>query len=91
MMRTIPICRGWSLKHPRNLQGLERLSKDWNSLIYVFFKPEPAIEYVNGRRVHVFECTAKPCKGRGGRYVRRYLDTGDAKSTGNLRRRRGCG
>ncbi|KDR67834.1 hypothetical protein GALMADRAFT_79372 [Galerina marginata CBS 339.88] len=65
---------------------LKRLSKDWNSPIYVFFKPEPAIEYVKGRCVHVFECAAKPCKGRGGCYVRRYLDTGDAKSTGNLRK-----
>ena len=52
----------------------------------MFFKPEPAIEYIHGRRAHVFECAAKPCKGRGGRHVRRYLDTGDAKSTGNLRK-----
>jgi len=64
---------------------LERLSKDWNSPIYVFFKPMPSIEYIKERRVHVFECNAKHCKGKGnGRMVCRYLDTTDAKSTGNL-------
>ena len=42
---------------------------------------------VKGRRVHVFECYAKHCKGKGnGRFVRRYLDTTDAKSTSNLRK-----
>jgi hypothetical protein len=66
---------------------VERLSKDWNSPIYVFFKPTPLIEYVKERRVHVFECSAKHCRGKGnGRMVRRYLDTSDAKSTGNLRK-----
>jgi hypothetical protein len=61
---------------------LERLFNDWNSLVYVFFKPTPSIEYINERRVHVFECSAKHCKGKGnGRMVRRYLDTSDAKST----------
>ncbi|KAJ3513595.1 hypothetical protein NLJ89_g2859 [Agrocybe chaxingu] len=65
---------------------LERLKKEWNSPIYVFFKSTPAIEYINDRRVHVFECAAKHCCGRNGRHVRRYLDTGDAKSTGNLRK-----
>ena len=65
----------------------ERLSNDWNSPVYVFFKPMPSIEYINRRRVHVFECRAKHCKGKGnGRMVRRYLDTGDAKSTSNLRK-----
>jgi hypothetical protein len=63
------------------------LSNDWNSPIYVFFKSTPAIEYINQRRVHVFECNAKHCKGKvNGRKVRRYLDTTDAKSTGNLRK-----
>ena len=66
---------------------LDRLSKEWNSPIYVFFKPTPSIEYINDRRVHVFECSAKHCKGKGnGRLVRRYLDTSDRKSTGNLRK-----
>jgi hypothetical protein len=53
----------------------------------VFFKPTPSIEYIKEHRVHVFECAAKHCKGRGnGRWVRRYLDTSDAKSTGNLQK-----
>jgi hypothetical protein len=66
---------------------IERLSNDWNSPIYAFFKPTPSIEYVKDRRVHVFECSARHCKGKGnGRMVRRYLDTGDAKSTSNLRK-----
>jgi hypothetical protein len=63
------------------------LSKDWTSPVYVFFKQIPSIEYILGRRVHVFECTAVHCKGKAnGRKVRRYLDTTDAKSTGNLRK-----
>ena len=66
---------------------LDRLSKEWNSPIYVFFKPTPSIEYIKDRRVHVFECSAKHCKGKGnGRFVHHYLDTSDAKSTGNLRK-----
>jgi hypothetical protein len=65
----------------------ERISKDWNSPVYVFFKPTPSIEYINSQRVHVFECAAKGCKGCGnGRYVHRYLDTSDSKSTSNLRK-----
>ncbi|KAH9010166.1 hypothetical protein EDB83DRAFT_2183594, partial [Lactarius deliciosus] len=70
----------------------ERLLKDWNSPIYVFFKVTPLIEVINGRRIHVFECNAKCCVGKGnGRMVRRYLDTSDAKSTGNLRKHaKGC-
>jgi hypothetical protein len=70
-----------------------RLSKEWNAPIYAFFKPMPVVEYIEERRAHVFECGAKNCKGRGrfGRFVRRYLDTTDAKSTGNLRRHaKGC-
>jgi hypothetical protein len=34
----------------------------------------------------VFECAATNCKGRTGRDVRRFLDTSDAKSTGNMRK-----
>jgi len=55
--------------------------------VYVFFKQTPSIVYIKDRRVHVFECAATRCMGKGnGRMVRRYLDTGDAKSTGNLRK-----
>jgi hypothetical protein len=34
----------------------------------------------------VFECAATNCKGRTGRDVRRFLDTSDAKSTGNMQK-----
>jgi hypothetical protein len=67
--------------------NIDRLSKEWNSPIYAFFKPTVTIEYIRDRRVHVFECSARHCKGKGnGRMVRRYLDTSDAKSTSNLRK-----
>ena len=55
--------------------------------MYIFFKQTPSIKYIKDRRVHVFECAATCCMGKGnGRMVRRYLDTGDAKSTSNLRK-----
>ena len=60
---------------------IERLAKDWTSPIYVFFKPVPIIEYVKERRIHVFECAAVQCMGKGNGWK---VDTGDAKSTGNL-------
>jgi hypothetical protein len=62
-----------------------RLSRDWTAPIYTFFKPDPVIEYVDSRRCHSFQCAAKSCKHKS-RGVRRYLDTGDAKSTGNMRK-----
>jgi hypothetical protein len=65
--------------------SIERLSKDWNSPIYVFFRKSPRIEYVNHCHVHVFECAAGRCRGKNGRDVRWYLDTSDAKSTSGLR------
>jgi hypothetical protein len=66
---------------------IERLSKEWNSPVYVFFEPTPSIVYIKDRRVHEFECAATRCMGKGnGRVVRRYLDTGDTKSTSNLRK-----
>jgi len=52
----------------------------------VFFAREPRIENVNGRRVHVFQCAVLQCKGKHGRDVHRFLDTGDARSTSGLRR-----
>ncbi|KAH9034911.1 hypothetical protein EDB85DRAFT_2144118 [Lactarius pseudohatsudake] len=68
----------------------DRLAKDWSAPTYAFFHPVPSIDYAGNpaRRVHVFECNAKQCKGQGSnrRLVRRYLDTADGKSTSNLRR-----
>lgn len=66
---------------------LERLSNDCTSPIYAFFIPTPSTEYINDSCVHIFECSAKSCKGKGnGCLVCRYLDTSDCKSTGNLRK-----
>ena len=62
-----------------------RMSKKWTSPVYVFYKNTPRIEYKNERRSHVFECAAGHCKGKT-RDVCRYLDKGDANSTGNLLR-----
>ena len=59
----------------------ERLKKKWTSPIYGFFRPEPRIEYKDGRRCHVFLCMAKGCDVG----IRRFLDQKDA-STSNLRK-----
>ena len=64
---------------------IERLSKDWTSPIYVFFRTLPRIEYVDGRHAHIFECAAGRCQGKNGRDIHWYLDKGDAKSTSGLR------
>ena len=58
----------------------ERLTKEWTAPIYAFFLPTPVIEYIKGRHCHAFRCAAKSCQ----HYVRRFLDTGDAKSTSNM-------
>lgn len=56
--------------------------KDWNSPVYAFFDPVPKFVTIDGRRAHEFKCRAKSCKAT----VRRYLDKGDAHSTGNMRK-----
>ena len=67
------------------------MSKDWNSPIYVFFRPTPHIEYAQNHRLHVFECAAGKCKARNGCDVRCFLNKGDAKSTSNLQKHaKGC-
>lgn len=57
-----------------------RLMKEWTSPIYAFYHPEPKIEVVRGRYSHVFRCQGKGCKAS----VRRFQDTGDARSTSNM-------
>ncbi|KIM57249.1 hypothetical protein SCLCIDRAFT_71895, partial [Scleroderma citrinum Foug A] len=37
------------------------LKCEWNSPIYAFFSPTPAVEYVGGCHSHVFKCTVKGC------------------------------
>jgi hypothetical protein len=62
------------------------MSRRWTSPIYVFFKKDPQIDYVDGRRSHVFTCAAANCKAKNGREVRRFLDKGDSNSTSGLTR-----
>ena len=68
-----------------NKNATERLTKEWTTPIYAFFKPTPMIEYVDGRRSHWFQCMAKTCKHKS-HGVQRFLDRGDAKSTSNMRK-----
>ncbi|KAH9911967.1 uncharacterized protein BXZ73DRAFT_56690 [Epithele typhae] len=65
------------------------MDRGWDSPIYGFFKPIPKVASdVNGRRMHIFECTAKSCHKKS---VNRYIDKGDATSTGNMTRHaKGC-
>ena len=63
---------------------LERLRKDWDAPIYVFFKPLLSIQYIQNRKAHIFECAATQCHCWT-HSVHRFLDTTDAKSTSNLR------
>lgn len=59
---------------------IEQLSKDWKSPVYAFYEPNPEVTYINNRHCHEFKCAARGCKYRS----RRYLDTKDKSSTGNL-------
>ena len=56
------------------------LMKEWTSLIYAFYHPEPKIEVVWGHYSHVFRCQGKGCKAS----VCHFQDTGDAHSTSNM-------
>ena len=58
----------------------ERLRQGWTSVAYAFYEPRPTIEYKAGRRLHVFRCARPGCS----KTRQRYLDTGDAASTGLL-------
>ena len=62
---------------------LAQLQKSFNSPIYTFFKPLPTIEYIQGCKSHVFECAAPTC-GCKTRFICRFLDKSDARSTSNL-------
>ncbi|RDX39995.1 hypothetical protein OH76DRAFT_1366894, partial [Lentinus brumalis] len=59
-----------------------KLSTKWRSCAYAFFKADVEVVYVDGRRCLEFKCAAKTC--RVGKPVRRFLDTKDAASSGNL-------
>ena len=56
--------------------------KEWTSPVYAFFNPIPQIVNINDHCAHEFKCQAKGCKAK----VHRFLDKGDARSTGNMRK-----
>ncbi|KAI1785791.1 hypothetical protein LXA43DRAFT_899061, partial [Ganoderma leucocontextum] len=58
----------------------ERARQRWRSPVYGFFLSEVEVAYKDGRRSHLFQCAAKGC----GVCIRRYLDTKDHASSGNL-------
>ncbi|KAF8449518.1 hypothetical protein L210DRAFT_3641111 [Boletus edulis BED1] len=58
------------------------LMKEWTSPIYAFFEPKPLVEEQNGCCSHLFKCASRSCKTT----IWRYLDTKDARSTGNMRK-----
>ena len=82
-MKRSLVCVAYCFKDLQTDWSLERLSKEWDAPIYVFFKPMPTVQYIDGRKAHTFECGAKKCHCRN-RFVRQFLDKGDAKSMGNL-------
>jgi len=57
--------------------------KHWHTPVYAFFRLTPAIVYVDGCKVHIFECAASHCKCKT-RFIHHYSDTGDISSTSNL-------
>jgi len=59
------------------------MKKDWKSGVYGFFD-EPKVEVHEGQHVHVFKCNGRGCKLKEG--IRRYINTKDTGSTGNLRK-----
>ncbi|KAF5343676.1 hypothetical protein D9758_014683 [Tetrapyrgos nigripes] len=73
-------CESEPIQEQTDDAELERLMKGWNSPAYAFFDPTPSIEYINGRKCHVFTCGSPLCKSK----VRRFQDTADAKSTKTL-------
>lgn len=53
--------------------------------IYAFFDPSPLVEMIHGCHCEVFKCAALSCHCPT-RFVRRFKDTKDSKSTGNLKK-----
>ncbi|PPQ76807.1 hypothetical protein CVT26_001761 [Gymnopilus dilepis] len=66
-----------------NISLSSRLMKKWDAPVYAFFKPMPEIEYIDGRKAHVFACAASCCRCKS-RLVHCFLYTRDSSSTSNL-------
>lgn len=56
------------------------MRKGWDAPVYAFYSEDVDAIEIGGRRIHVFACTI--CQKK----VNRYLDSGDARSTSNLRK-----
>jgi hypothetical protein len=69
------------------ISASEGLSLTWNAPIYAFYEPEVKVEWVlvkgQKRKCHTFKCALTRCWNAR---IRRFLDKGDIKSTGNLRK-----
>jgi hypothetical protein len=65
------------------------LMKCWDTPVYTFFRPTPTIIYVEGHKVHIFECAVTHCKCKT-RLIHHYINTGDISSTGNLHQHAIC-
>ncbi|EPS93342.1 hypothetical protein FOMPIDRAFT_1091628, partial [Fomitopsis schrenkii] len=61
---------------------VDRMKRNWRAPVYAFFKPDPAITYKDGRRLHAFQCANTGCK----HVVNWYLTSSDKSSTQNLRK-----
>ena len=57
---------------------VECMSKEWCSPVYPFYKVE--VIHRNGHCTHQFSCHRNHCSVK----IRRFLDTKDSRSTGNL-------
>ncbi|KAF9031411.1 hypothetical protein BDZ89DRAFT_627712 [Hymenopellis radicata] len=69
-----------SLYNPSANPVADNRRKTWRSPIYAFFG-EAYVEYVEGRKAHVFPCGARGCTIN----TRRFQDSKDANSSGRLR------
>jgi len=56
--------------------------KEWSSPVYAFFDPKLQISVIDGQQAQGFKCSAQGCKVT----VRWFLDTKDARSTGNMQK-----
>lgn len=67
-----------------DLPNSERMARRWTASVYAFFDADVKVEHnKEGRRMHAFKCSRPGCELK--RPIYRYLDTGDATSTSNLR------
>ena len=62
------------------------MQQSWTSGVYGFFDKNAVMGKLEGRPYLEFRCLASVCRASGGQHIRRFLDTKDKGSTGNLSR-----